>query len=216
MLEWTDKGGRVTMVITGTVIHDQYTYTDGDPDPMRQHTEATRRCLKAISSFVLITFLWALPAASWAVMEGLLTEDLTRSSDLVVLGDVKSAEARWSDDGKTIFTTAIIVVSEVIKGRSVSQKIEVEYPGGEVGDIGLRVSDEQGMEKGDKVLLFLKHGVKPDETHKYNLVGKGQGKYSIGPDGVARKKGFSLVGDTKQIDAEVPLDALIEKIRRVR
>ena len=183
---------------------------------MRQHTEAVRRCLKAIFTFVLITFLWALPVASWAVMKGLTTEDLTKSSDLVVAGDVESATAKWSDDGKTIFTTAIVVVREVIKGRSVSHKIEVEYPGGEVGDIGLRVSDEGGLEQGEKVLLFLKHGIRPGGTHKYNLVGKGQGKYSIGQDGVARKKGFSLAGDTKQIDTEIPLEALIEKIRRVK
>ena len=183
---------------------------------MRPHTEAARRCLNAIFSFVLITSLWALPIASWAVMEGISTEDLARGSDLVVLGDVESAAASWSSDHETIFTTAIVAVTEVIKGRTVSQKIEIEYPGGEVGDIGMRVSDEPGMEKGEKVLLFLKHVIRPDETHKYNLVGKAQGKYSIGPDGVARKKGFSLGGDTKQIDAEVPLDTLIEKIKRVK
>lgn len=149
-------------------------------------------------------------------MEGLSTEDLAKGSDIVVLGDVESATAKWSDDRKTISTTAIVVITEVIKGQSVSQKIEVEYPGGEVGDIGLRVSDEPGMEKGEKVLLFLKHVIGANETYKHNLVGKGQGKYSIAPDGIARKKGFSLVGDTKQIDAEVPLDTLIEKIKRVK
>jgi len=149
-------------------------------------------------------------------MEGLTTEYLTRSSDLVVSGDVESATAKWSDDGKTIFTTAIVVVTEVIKGQPGSQKVDVEYPGGEVGDIGLRVSDEPVMKKGEKVVLFLKRGIKPIEKNKYKLVGKGQGKYSIGSDGVARKEGFSLVEDTKQIDTEIPIDALIEKIRRVK
>lgn len=183
---------------------------------MRQYTEARQRCLEATFSFFWFTFLWALPIASWGVMEGLSTEDLARGSDLVVLGDVESVTAKWSDDGKTIFTTANVMVTEVVKGPSVSQKIEVEYPGGEIGDIGLKVSDEPGMEKGEKVILFLKHGIRFSETSKYNLVGKGQGKYSIGPDGVARKKGFSVVGDTKQIDAEVPLNTLIEKIKRVK
>jgi len=164
----------------------------------------------------LITFLWALPDASWAVMEGLSTEDLARRSDLIVMGDVESAAARWSNDGQTIVTTAIVLVKEVIKGQPVSRKIEVEYRGGEVGDIGLRVSDEPGMDKGEKVLLFLKRGIEPGESDKYDLVGKAQGKYSIGPDGVARKKGFSVLGDTKQIDAEVPLETLIDKIKRVK
>jgi hypothetical protein len=149
-------------------------------------------------------------------MEGQTTEDLTRNSDLVVAGDVESATAGWSDDGSTIYTAAIVVVTDVIKGQSARRKIEVDYPGGEVGDIGLRVSDEPGMVKGEKVLLFLKHGTGPGDSHKYHLVGKGQGKYSIGPDGVARKKGFSPVRGTKRIDFEVPLDALIEKIKRVK
>ena len=183
---------------------------------MPQRTVATRRCLKATFSFVLIAFLCVLPIASRGVMEGLSTEDLARGSDLVVLGDVESATGKWSDDGRTIITTANVVVTEVIKGQSVRRTIDVEYPGGEVGDIGLRVSDEPAMEKGEKVILFLKHGIRPGETRKYNMVGKGQGKYSIGPDGVARKKGFSLAGDAKQIDAEIPFDALIEKIKRVK
>lgn len=189
--------------------------TNGASAPMRRHTDATRRCLKAIFTFVLVTFPWALPADSLAVMKGLTVEDLTGRSDLVLSGQVESVTAGWSDDGKTISTTAIVVVSEVIKGRSALRKIAVEYPGGEVGDIGLRVSDEPGMEKGEKVLLFLKQGDNGHgATHKFNLVGKGQGKYSIGSDGMARKKGFSIVGEKSRIDAEIPLDALLEKIRR--
>lgn len=183
---------------------------------MRQPTEAARRCLKALFSFALLAFLCAMPAASWAVMEGLSTEDLTRNSDVVVLGDVESVTAGWSDDGKTILTTATVVVTGVIKGGAADRKIEVAYPGGEVGGIGLRVSDEPRMEKGEKTVLFLKRGIGPGESHRYRLVGKGQGKYSVGPDGVARKKGFSLAGDARQIDAEVPLDVLIEKIRGTR
>ena len=189
---------------------------DRGTHPMLQHTEAPRRFLKATLSSVLITFLWTLPIASWAVMEGMSTEHLTRASDLVALGAVESAVAGWGADGTTIVTTATVVVAEVIRGQSASRKIEVEYAGGEVGDIGLKVSDEPGMKTGERVLLFLKRGTGPGETGKYRLVGKAQGKYSIGPDGVARKKGFSVVGDTTQIDAEIPLETLIEKIKRVQ
>lgn len=183
---------------------------------MRRLTEATRQCLKATFSFVLSSFLLALPVASWAVMEGFSIEELAGRSDLVVLGDVESVTSGWSEDGKTIFTTAIVVVAEVIKGQSVRRRIGVEYPGGEVGEIGLRVSDEPGMAKGEKVLLFLKRVIGTSEIDKHAFVGKGQGKYSIGPDGIARKKGFSLAGDTKPIDAEIPIDTLIDKIRRAR
>lgn len=181
---------------------------------MRRPTEAARRNRKAILLLVLIAFSWTMPSASFAVMEGLSVEDLTGRSELVLSGQVRSVTAGWSDDGKSIYTTAVVSVSEMIKGQAVRREIEVEVPGGEVGDIGLRVSDEPAMATGEDVVLFLKRGSRPGAADKYNLVGKGQGKYSIGSDGVARKKGFSLAGDTKPVDAEIPLDALIGKIRR--
>lgn len=183
---------------------------------MRRYTEAKRRNWKATLFFVLVAFPWTLPSSSLAVMEGLAVEDLAGHSDLVLSGHVRSVTAGWSEDGRTIFTTAVVAVTEGIKGQPVLREIEVEYPGGEVGRIGLRVSDEPAMETGEDVILFLKRGSRPSSADKYNLVGKGQGKYSIGPDGIARRKGYSLAGDAKDADAEIPRGALIERVRRGR
>ncbi len=181
---------------------------------LRPQIDPPRRRPAVLLSVVLSMLLWSVPNVSTAVMEGLSTEELTRRSDLVVVGDVESVAAAWSDDRTTIHTTAALTVAEVVKGRSADRRIEVEYPGGEVGDIGLKVSDEPGMKKGERVLLFLKRAAGPGDANRYKLVGKGQGKYSIGPDGVARKRGFSLVGDATQVDADIPLGTLLEKIKR--
>ena len=69
--------------------------------------------------------------------------------------------------------------------------------------------------KGEKVLLFLKAGKSKKDGAAYNLVGKNQGKYVVTADGIARKNGFSIEGEKEMIDNNIPVDALIEKIRRV-
>ncbi len=181
---------------------------------MRRPAAPPRRRRAARWSVILVAVLWALPTISGAVMEGLSTEDLARGAELVVVGDVESVAAGWSADRATIVTTAVLAVTDVVKGQSAGRRIEVRIPGGEVGDIGFKVSDEPRMEPGERVLVFLTRAAGPDDSNGYRLVGKGQGKYTIGPDGIARKKGFTLAGKTRSVDAEIPLGALIEKIER--
>jgi len=150
-----------------------------------------------------------------SMMVGLSTENLSRDSELVVLGDVGDTMYIWSDDGKAILTSAVIVINEVIKGHYIDRTIQVEYPGGELDGIGLKVSDEPDIKKGEKVVLFLKRSDKVDRT-SFHLVGKAQGKYHIDQDGIARKGGFSIAGDPGIVDANIPLEVLLTKIRSVK
>ena len=164
--------------------------------------------------FFLTIYLLASPAT--AVMKGLSTEELTRTSELTMTGEVESVESQWSKDGTTIFTNVSVLIDEVVRGKILQRRITVEYEGGEIGDIGLKVSDVVPMERGEKVLLFLKSGKSKKEGIVYNIIGKGQGKYSIGNDGIARKRGFTLVNGEEAADNNIPVDVLIEKIRRVK
>jgi len=166
----------------------------------------------------LIVFFFILsPSSSFAVMKGLSTEELTAASGLVIEGEVENTEALWSKDGK-IFTRATVVVNTMIKGNISQQKIPVEYDGGEIGDIGMRVSDQAPvpLDKGEKVLLFLKAGKGKKDGDAYNIVGKGQGKYRIDKKGIASKSGFTIAGPKGMIDNNIPVDQLIEKIRNVK
>jgi hypothetical protein len=144
------------------------------------------------------------------------TEELTRGSESVIIGEVEDTEAQWSKDGKTIFTKAFIVVNEIIRGRTLQKRIIIEYEGGEIGDIGLKVSDVAPLEKGERVLLFIKIGKSRGDGFVYNIVGKAQGKYTIDDERIARKRGFSVMGGEDIIDNNIPLDELIKKIREVR
>lgn len=154
---------------------------------------------------------------SFAIMLGLSTEELVKGSEIVVMGDVENAESQWSADGKTIFTRASVAITEVVRGITLQTRIAVEYEGGEVGNIGFRVSDVAVLEPGENVILFLKSGKGKKDGIVYHMVGKAQGKYAVGEDRIARKKGFSLTaGQEGIIDNDIPVRALIEKIRRVK
>ena len=153
---------------------------------------------------------------SSAMMRGLSTEELTRGSEIIIRGEVGEVKAQWSNDGKTIFTSASIIISEVIKGKIARKNIIVEYKGGEVGDIGLKVSDVSQLRKREKIILFLKSGKSKKDGIIYNVVGKAQGKYIIGKDGIARKSGYSIVSGEEIIDNNIAVDDLINKIRRVK
>ncbi len=148
-------------------------------------------------------------------MVGLSTEELTRASEMVIEGDVEEVTSQWSSDGKTIFTSATIAVRRVIRGNTVLQRVVVEYEGGEVGRDGLKVSDVAEMAKGERVILFLKRGKSKRDGVAFHTVGKVQGKYKVGNDGIARKRGFSVEKGGEAIDAEIPVNLLIEKIQSV-
>lgn len=152
----------------------------------------------------------------WSLMVGLSTEELTRDSETVIVGEVRDVISYWSEDGTTIFTMANVVVDQAVKGIHHTE-VDIEYKGGEVGGIGLRVSDAPSLKKGEKVILFLKTKKIEKGKKVFNIVGNGQGKYTIIEEGIAIKEGFSVIKDTKEvIDNYIPVEDIINKIRSVK
>ncbi len=168
--------------------------------------------------FLCLTLVYFLPSQASAIMMGLSTEELTRASAVVISGEVEDVESHWSSDGKSIFTSASVIVNSVIRGKLDKKKIVVEHEGGEIGNIGMRTSDVSPLKKGEKLILFLesgksKKGERNGDIH--NIVGSAQGKYAIGDDGIARKSGFSIIKGSEVIDNNISVDALIDKIKGV-
>jgi hypothetical protein len=162
---------------------------------------------------------------AYSIMVGLSTEELTKGSEFIVVGQVEGVESMWSKDGKTIISRAHIIVNQVIKGEQSKERITVEYPGGEIGDLGLKVSDVRPLKKGEETLLFLKStkdqrrgdeiSLSMGEEEVYQIIGNAQGHYTIDHQGVARKGGFSLIQKEDVVDNNIPLNILINKIRGV-
>jgi hypothetical protein len=172
--------------------------------------------------YVVMPLLLLSSSYTHAVMIGLSTEELTKASHVVILGTVESVQSLWSSDGRTIFSRATILVSDTAKGNAAGEKIAVEYDGGEVGGVGLKVSDSPTLAAHERIILFLKTGSarnpeagQPDGQKTFNVVGKAQGKYRIDEKGVARKGGFSVASGEDRLDNNIPYQELLDKVRAV-
>jgi len=173
------------------------------------------RCLFAVGFFSWVVLSFS-SSQVLALMIGLSIEDLTRASQTVIIGEVEDVKSQWNEDGSSIVTRATVLVSEAVKGKVRDSRVTVEYKGGEVGDVGMRVSDTPSLRKGENVILFLK----PDKETRAGLirsiVGRAQGMYSIGNDGIARKTGFTVVRGKDVIDNSLPVNELVDRIRAVK
>ena len=108
---------------------------------------------------------------------------LAQDAKIIVRGEVKSVRS-YKGINDVIYTRASVLVSDVIKGKNIKKNITVEYEGGEVGDIGMRVEDEPTLEKGEQVLLFLTNSFW--RKNVYYIVGGVLGKYAICTDDTVR------------------------------
>jgi hypothetical protein len=134
--------------------------------------------------------LAALALLSWpllglaAEVRGASVEALARSSDLVVRGLVERSTARWSDDGRRIFTFVEVRPTSSWKGRAPAS-VTVLVPGGVVGRIGQRVDGSPALEDGEEVVLFLRQG----EAATWRVQGLAQGKFRV--EGLAARPDLS-------------------------
>lgn len=182
--------------------------------------------LLLIFSLIGMTLILFFSSPSTALMLGLSMEELVSSSDLVISGEIKDTESFWSEDGKTILTSATLLVENTIKGDSTQNTVIVEHEGGEIGGIGLKVSDISPLIKGEKIVLLLKSaytrkrqtGRRPGTSIEkvYNIVGEAQGKYLIDSKGMTTRSGFSIAAGKDVIDNNLPLNELIKRIKDLK
>jgi len=189
---------------------------------------------------ICIVIAIALSNSASAMMAGLAIDDLVNDSVVVVRGNVEDSYSFWSEDGTIILTKAYVRVEEVIRERRQGakidfQKIAVEYVGGEVGDIGMVRSNVSPLEVGEDVVIFLKvaekkqkaagnipHGknnskmATDGDEQIYNMTGDAQGKYLITKQGMAIRKDIPIVNNKENIVNNIPVEELIETIRRVK
>jgi len=136
----------------------------------RRRSKAAVRLLGALAAA-----LWVVPSAAGATsVLGVDLDQLTRQSEVVVRGVVKSMESRWSADGRRILTDVQIDVSETMKGPA-ARTVTVQQPGGVVGDIGQRVDGLATFQPGEEVVVFLeKWG-----AQRFQVTAAAQGKFRV-------------------------------------
>jgi len=174
--------------------------------------------------FVFIPILF-FSSTGHSLMIKLSLERLSMDSDTIVLGEVKDIESQWSMDKSTIVTIVTLKILDVIKGEFHRNQILIQYPGGEIGDIGLKVSDMPDFYLRERTLVFLRSLMDINDAQNSLLVamnfwpaftvfGAAQGKYSVDNKGIARKGGYSLISKEPDSDRTLSLEDLITRIRK--
>ena len=167
--------------------------------------------LIAVSILATLMGVYVVPAA--ALMEAVSVKTMVQESDSVVRGEVRATEAHWNASGDQIVTRATIRVDKDFKGKLSKDVITIEYPGGEIDDLVMMVSDSVQLTVGEDVIIFLEKDQKGLEQPLYFVVGSAQGKYAIGLDGNVETPEFLLEGQQRKQNRQMSEADLIRKIK---
>ncbi|MBF0456548.1 MAG: hypothetical protein HQK99_01465 [Nitrospirae bacterium] len=160
-----------------------------------------------ILSLLCLSFILSIKAFA---AQGLSTGELVKSSEVIVSGKVENASCHWCKG--TVVTRATVKITEVLAGRLDKKDIIVEYEGGKVGDLELKLTDAVSLTKGEEIILFLRTAESKLAGTVFIIEGQAQGKYTI-KNGIASKGGFTLDKNQDVVDNNIPVKDLIAKIR---
>ncbi|MBI4832656.1 MAG: hypothetical protein HY801_14110 [Candidatus Lindowbacteria bacterium] len=169
----------------------------------------------------LIAFLLCVILSSHA--QALLIEkpldELVAESDSIIRGFVTETRSEWNPERTLIHTYVTVEVKEAIKGLPGRRSETIKLPGGEVGDIGLRVEDVPGFSVGEEVILFLR-------AEHPRLTGLSQGKYTVIRDESDPAKSFVVSACEHAYDRQeggvqefaqerAPLDVFLDNLKEL-
>jgi hypothetical protein len=154
----------------------------------------TLRCLARVAVLVFAThvadvahvaFTSAAHASTVLAMD---LAALTATADRIVVGEVLSVTSRWETGRRRIMTSVEINVAESWKGDvPTSRRVTIQQPGGQVGDIEMKVHGLAVFREGERAVLFLR-----GTDRASVVVGFGQGMRRLTPDSAG--KGWLVLG----------------------
>jgi hypothetical protein len=140
--------------------------------------------------FLLLALLPAV--ALGTTMKELSLEVLSQSAELIVIGDCMGKSVHFNEGHTRIYTDWTIRVKQVIKGKS-GTEVVIRQLGGEIGDIGMRMTGTARFLPLEEVLVFT--GAELEGARM--LIGLAQGKFRIVTDQKSGEK--YAVRDTSEL-----------------
>jgi len=155
-----------------------------------------------------------------AVIAAPTFEEMVKDASQILLAETVATRASWrsTSQGRFIETAVTFKIDGVIKGAFVREQT-LKFMGGEVGGIGMGVSDMVQFARGDRDVLFVAEANNPLNA----LVGFNQGRFRVTGDnsvlthegqpvGVQSRRGFpSLLA--APMSQGVSLNSFIAHIR---
>ncbi len=165
----------------------------------------TEKFLHILFTLLLLILLTVAPVVS-ALMQKISVEDLTKEADVIVIGDIKDVESRWSQGRTPINTHVMLSVENYIKGGKGQETLTIITQGGSKWGFTVWVEDAPDFRKNEKVLVFLKKA-----GREFSVAGWAQGKYIVENEEVREISGekVSLKDFLRRVeDAMPPQDAV--------
>lgn len=146
--------------------------------------------MKSLFTALIIFIISAGAFASLVYMD---TAELVDTSDLIVVGKVDAIESFYGADG-FIYSRAYVTVDDIILGDHRTDVVEVVYPGGIVGGVGMATSISPVFDEGMEVVLFLK----VDDEGEFVLTNHAASKFTV-EDGIVIEEGIPLADYVNEI-----------------
>jgi len=103
----------------------------------------------------LVIVLYYCSTKANCLLQKVSIDQRTKSSQLIINGEVKNQHSFWNSDRTSIYTVSTVVVTDFLKGNS-NTTIEVLTPGGEIDGKLLVVEPNAELKIGSKGIFFLK------------------------------------------------------------
>jgi len=204
---WTLSPALALWFKVSTSIHERSIIKEQKVAKTERRTTMMKICsiLYAVVIFSLITGFFT--AQGSALMIEMSIEELTYEADAILTGRVKDMESRWNEEKTLIYTYVTVSVTEYIEMIPEIEELKeviVKVRGGEVGDIGVKVSDTPEFMRGEEVFLFLRRD-RIEKLPIFRVAGLFQGKYTIEEGKVKNKL----------LEWEIPLNIFIGQIEEI-
>lgn len=131
-----------------------------------------------------------------------VTDELTRSAEVVVVGKVTDVRSQWSPDRSRIYSTVTLAVDQHIKGDESQQSVTISTPGGEIDGVGEIYSHTARFKTDEHVIVFA---VK-DRQGQLKVIGGDEGKLIVARE---ERTGRMLVGGNE------PLTMVTARLRAI-
>ena len=146
--------------------------------------------------FVLLFLCCSIASAQTTTMR---VDELSKSSDIVVVGKVHRVAAEWDASHSRIVTRVTLAVDQTVKGTS-GGTVTLTVPGGEVGSVGEWYSHSPQFKENEDVLVFAQK----DARGTLRVTAGNSGKFTLQRD---EHTGLRMLPNG------MPLDALTKQIK---
>ena len=105
-------------------------------------------------------------------------EEMAVEASCVARARVVNTQATWDDSQRRIYTyTEIQILERMHTKGEVHDSVVIRTLGGEVGNIGMKVSGTPRFTLGEEVVVFLRND--PVDPAQFQVIGMSQGKFHV-------------------------------------